>query len=214
MIRPVVMFTGAQGVGKTTLAEAVEKGMGLKLYPSRAGEVHRKFGVVAGQDVPLALRLEIQQHILDGWLADLAEAEATGGVFDRCPLDFAAYTLAAITRETPQELAAIAQGYVRSCVEVFARTSGHLFLVQPFNALDTGRGSDKAPGGAYADLVQSIIAGLIVNNGIVAKTIGAGAVANRLDLVGVYLADALGVQANQLYMRALLASAGTTENAA
>lgn len=172
MNNPILSLTGTHGSGKTEIATRVAEKMGIPFFPSKAGEVHARYDVAPNTDVPLSLRLTIQEKILEEHRLDFDKATETGGVFDRCPLDFAAYMLTAVGRDggdTPINNAI--QIYVSACMDRMAHQSrGHnpvLFVPQfPGNKKDRGEG--KAPGGAYADHHEMIILGLITKLGYTA----------------------------------------------
>lgn len=183
----ILCFTGTQGSGKTTLAQAVADKTGLPFYPSRASEIHQAFGVTGGAKVPLALRVRIQQAILSAWSDDYALAQGTGGVFDRCPVDFAAYMLADVQRDGSM-MDTVIQDYVWTCQAVSARIK-HLLMVKPLGIKLENRGPDKAGDGAFAIQVQMLIRGLLGELGRPFLVIDPGSLDRRVTKVSRYMSQ-------------------------
>lgn len=160
----IVCFTGTHGSGKTTVAKAVAEGMGLPFYPSRASEIHERLGVKANANLDFADRLVVQGEILTAWSYDFADARISGkgGVFDRCPIDFAAYLSSEIPRDLDAEVSTLAQHYIDHCV----RLSKYLPLIlftRPLTSrlADRGDGKPNVDNVAYSDQIDRIIRGII-----------------------------------------------------
>jgi predicted ATPase len=87
-----IMFTGPHGIGKTCTAKQLAKDNGLWFYPSIAAEVavDLRYDMNAKPSIhDIAIYQETLMDRLHSFYKNLSPA--FGGVFDRSPLDVAAY---------------------------------------------------------------------------------------------------------------------------
>jgi predicted ATPase len=197
-MRQVVILTGAHGTGKTAIAETMAGKTGLPFYGSQAAAAHAEFGVLPSEDLDLVTRLKVQNSILRRWVGQWGEAQQTGGIFDRCPLDFAAYTLADVQRVLDGRLSMLVQDYTKCCLTL-AKTLPPVFLCEPHGDVIGDRGADRPDAGnlAYATLIQTLIVGLIAEGGIDHEVVGPGTVSQRVDFVGRSLSAAFDANAER-----------------
>ncbi|MDX5370674.1 MAG: ATP-binding protein [Alphaproteobacteria bacterium] len=188
----ILCFTGTHGSGKTTLAQEIAKRSQCAFYPSLASKAHEMAGVKASDDIPFAKRLDVQETILKLWSLQYADAVSRGqvAVFDRCPLDFAAYTLADVTRGLPHDLAVRAENYIKRCVGVVNELD-HVLLVLPHGANLGNRGDGKpdAANKAYEGHIHYLLFGMLMDSDAPFEVIEPGSIEERVDQVCEYMND-------------------------
>ena len=185
----IILFTGAHGSGKTELCKRLSEKMSLPFFESRAAQIHRDHGVTGGADIPFDLRMTIQQAILQSWLDQFREAKTGGGVFDRCPLDFVAYTLADAQRVMPVQHIGLADAYIQSCLEAAALNRGIMFFTRPLDGVKSARGEDKpdTANTVYATLIDMIITGLLARHQFPCRELPATTIEQRMNMITVAL---------------------------
>lgn len=186
----VYVFTGTHGTGKTTLAKTIAEKMKIPFYSSPAGEIHKKFGVNASDQIDFSLRVQIQHAIVNSWMDDYQAALKTGGVFDRGPTDFAAYLLGDVDRSVGERDSELCMNYVSHCVEL-ANGIENLFLVHPHNATMSDRGADKpdTKNEIYALQIHWLIMQTLVASGNEFGTIPAGTNDYRISIFSRFMQD-------------------------
>jgi predicted ATPase len=185
----ILVFTGAHGAGKTTLCERIEAGSDLPFFKSEASATHRSFGVSPGADLPLETRFLVQSAILSNWLNQFHTAKRFGGgIFDRCPIDFAAYMLAGTPREADGRTSFLIQSYIQDCMKA-CRDLDLLLLCHPHGTKMEARGEDKpdANNEAFASLIHHLIVGFLFSQEFDFKNITAGPIEARLDQVAEHM---------------------------
>lgn len=189
----ILSMCGTHGTGKTLLGTTLAEKTGMTFVPSKASEIHQYYGVGAGDDVPFALRIRIQEHILNVWSADYKNAQTIkeGAIFDRCPLDFAAYLIGDVSRNVSAPENLLSNSYVKHCLEV-ASTLSNVLMVNPHRkkpeTIDVGR--DNKPDALneiYALKIEIIIRGLLVAAGVPYFNIVSEGLEERVMLVGRYM---------------------------
>lgn len=163
-----IYLAGTHGSGKTTLAQSLAKGLRAPLFTSQAGEIHKDFGVKASDEIPIHLRIKIQEEILEAWQRQYQEAQNQEyAIFDRTPLDFAAYLLSEVPRNLDPTLAMIISRYTKHCVDI-SSTLGNLFVVYPLETKLDDRGEDKPDvnNTPYAEAVHNHVVGTAMTAGI------------------------------------------------
>ena len=86
-----------------------------------------------------------------------------GAIFDRCPLDFAAYLSSEIPRRLDVRFSERAESYVNHCIEI-SKTLGLIVMTDPIPTIATlDRGDMKGDVGnvAYSLLIHRLIIGLL-----------------------------------------------------
>jgi predicted ATPase len=185
----ILIFCGSHGSGKTTLCERIEGGSDLHFFKSEASAIHKSFGVSPGADLPFETRYLVQSAILSTWLNQYQTAKTIGGgIFDRCPIDFAAYMLASTPREADGRTSYLIQSYIQDCMNACGDLD-LLLLCHPHGARMEASGDDKpdANNEAFASLIHHLIVGLLFNYDFDFKSVTAAPVESRLDQVAEYM---------------------------
>lgn len=154
-------FFGAQGVGKTTLAEEVSNETGLPLVFTKTVDVFKRNGIRPDQVLPFTTRIAIQNEILD--VAEALWSDYDSLVTDRTPIDMLAYTMIDInsgTRMTESECIAF-MDYKNRCIQAINRNFAMLTLVQPGIPLDKGNKLRAALDPVLMDVMNTTMLGLI-----------------------------------------------------
>ena len=194
----IVILTGSHGTGKTAVAQVFAEKTGLPFYQSQAAEAHVELGFLPSEDLDITKRMKVQNNILSRWMRQFELARVTGGIFDRCPLDFASYLLGDITRTLDPRLSIVAEDYVECCIGI-ARTLPNVFLCEPHGQVIGDRGILKpdAENRAYARHIQTLVVGLIADGGISHDVVGPGTVGQRVDYIGRSLSASFDAAAAQ-----------------
>lgn len=181
----ILMLTGSHGSGKTTLAEKLSEKLDIPFFKSHASAIHEALGVNAADDIPMKKRLEVQEAILGAWIKQHQAALMYGsGIFDRTPLDFAAYTLADVRRSSDTMDANLAESYVRHCLDLAANLP-NILLVEPLsvNLGDRGTGKASAANTAYSYLIHALISGFLLDRKIRHNLVPAISLEGRVSLL-------------------------------
>lgn len=186
----IICFTGSHGSGKTVLATEVAKRCSLPFFPSHASRIHAELGFKANEDLSVRDRIAVQRVILAAWVNDFEAAHKFGGVFDRCPIDFAAYMADAIERDMPEAISTEIADYSKYCIELAAKLPHILFCV-PVNRPAEDRGDGKADDRniAYRDKIHHMIGGLLYCSSLSYRVIHDAPVEIRIDKVSSYMQD-------------------------
>lgn len=155
-----VGLTAAHRSGKTTLAkEFVKKNPQFTFAPTSTSAIMKMHGFDPAKDYPLEERLKIQNIILDE-LDSLYSQFKKDTIFDRTPLDAAAYMLADVQRENvPSHLQAEVAKYVERCIDITNRRFAMILFIPPVIELKEEEG--KAPAQpAYVAHISHLIDGL------------------------------------------------------
>lgn len=156
----IIGICGAHRVGKTSLAQAfTEKNTTFKFAATSVSAMMLARGMDPALDYDISKRIEMQEIIL-------TELDAHYGrfgdrtVFDRTPLDAAAYLLADVQRENVDPtLHPSIIAYVERAMEITNRRFSMLLFVPPVLPLIEEPG--KAPAtSAYVEHISQIINGL------------------------------------------------------
>jgi predicted ATPase len=155
-------LVGAHRTGKTTLARRFAEVSGYKSVETNVSDVFRDYGLDPREHYPLEKRLWIQLRILERLEATYA-ANKNYSVFDRTPIDLAAYMLADVSRQaispyTDREIAS----YVEACLLVTNRYFSGVVVVQP--GIPVVEDINKAPASAsYMEHINALCLGLMSN---------------------------------------------------
>lgn len=152
---------GSQGTGKTTLAgEFARRNKQYTFLATPTSAIMARHGMDPARDYPIEDRIRMQGIILtelDLVWGSLKE----NAIFDRTPLDTAAYMLADVQRENvPGEHHDAIVEYVRRCFDIASRRFSLIVQIPPVLPLQLGR-EGKAPSTpAYVEHFHQLIAGL------------------------------------------------------
>lgn len=159
----IIGLTGAANAGKTTLAQAFcDRNKHFRMGATSTSAVMAQHGMDPKLDYPMDKRLWIQNIILgelDKFYAQFSE----NAIFDRTPLDAAAYLLADVQRQNVEltQHPAIVE-YVERAISITNRRFSMIVCVPP--VLPERRKEEregKAPSSpAYAEHFHQIINGL------------------------------------------------------
>lgn len=190
----ILLLTGTHGSGKTTIAEKASEAFDLPFYKSRASEAYTSRGITFAEagSLTIAQRLEIQCDIFGFWAEDYQKATSQGaGIFDRCPIDFAAYTLSEIRSNSSEPESAAIEAYIESCFDVLrlAANDSTIMLVQPHNIEMTDRGSSKpaVSNSAYSRQIHCLVHGLLLQSGCKFDVMPSADIASRMDMLTRYI---------------------------
>lgn len=123
-------FSGAHRTGKTTLAKAVAERMGLPFVDTNVTAELKAAGFDQVADLDLATRLACQQKRLELHMQKVAAAPRPS-IWDRSPLDIAAYTIAEFAMHSDPALATEAKNLVDACLDYTARHYDTVIVVPP-----------------------------------------------------------------------------------
>lgn len=162
----MIGLSGANGTGKSTLAQAFAQEQEIPFVATSASEVFKRLGLDPAANYPIEVRLMVQEAILTAFEAQYAAATKLSPLWiaDRTPIDLASYLLADVQRgnlvDTP-ELAAHVNDYVARCLKAAARHFSIIMLVQPGIEVPMNR-EGKAPScTAYMEHLNTIQLGLL-----------------------------------------------------
>lgn len=160
----IIGLCGAQGSGKTTLGqEFARRHREFSFAATSTSQWMRERGMDPAKDYPIGERIAMQEIILSE-LDALYGRHSKNVVFDRTPLDAAAYMLADVQREnvSAQDQVAI-ERYLNRCIEVTNRRFS-LIVFLPAVLGDLGKRDGKAPSSpAYVEHFSAIVGGLVAD---------------------------------------------------
>lgn len=157
----LIALCGASGAGKTTIArEFVRRNKGFVFGETSTSAVMRAHGMDPAKDYPLRERIAMQVIILyelDKFYAGFT----SNAIFDRTPLDAAAFLLADIQRENvDDEDQAGVISYVSRAIEITNKRFTVIVGVPPVIPLVTQREGKAPPSPAYTEHIHQLIMGL------------------------------------------------------
>ena len=127
-----IAFCGAHGTGKTTLAIALEKKLGIPYIPIDASDVFLQYGLHPSDKLDIRNRLFVQQKILEKSEGIWFDVDEPSFVCDRTPLDMAAYLLADIGNgELDQRTQAEIMDYLSDCFNLTIQYFDKIVLIPP-----------------------------------------------------------------------------------
>lgn len=162
----MIGLSGANGTGKSTLAQAFAKEVEIPFVATSASEVFKNMRLDPTVEYPLDLRLLIQEALLVTFERQYVEAADKSEIFitDRTPIDLASYLLADVQRSSltlEPGLAGEITRYVDKCFKSTSRFFSTVVLVQPGIVTDLFR-EGKAPScPAYQEHLNAIQLGLL-----------------------------------------------------
>ena len=155
-------LSGAHRTGKTTLARAVEKGLGLRFIETSTSAVFRRMGLNPAITYDFDTRLTVQREVLKDAVA-LYQCAGDSFITDRTPLDMLAYTLAdAIGDRVPADAWDQFDEYAFDCFNETNKYFNWLVVIQPgIPVIDApGKAATNRP---YIEHLNSLIAGLVAD---------------------------------------------------
>jgi len=159
-------LAGAQRTGKTTLAIECGKVFEIPVIETSISKVFIDMGYDPKVKYNFETRLHIQWNILETLLAQYNSADRGAFITDRTPLDFVAYLMADMGRDTLNPaLEREFMNYMAACFEVLNSYFSVVVVVQPGIKVVESKG--KAAGSpAHMEHVNTIITGLAINQEI------------------------------------------------
>jgi hypothetical protein len=163
----VIGLTGAQRVGKSTLAEVFAKAHDIPYLKTDVSGVWKAMGKDPKIEYPIEERIAQQRVILGELEKQYLHAAKVSPLFvtDRTQICCAAYMLADIQRSTLKGQTEVAQfvvDFVNECIESANRTFSTIVLVQPGIPASEKEGSAPfCP--AFMEHFNSIALGLLVH---------------------------------------------------
>ena len=154
---PKIGLCGSHRTGKTTLAEALSKKMGIPFLKTSTSMVFKQHGLHPAQVLDFKTRLWIQHRVIEAAVA-VWQTEKDSFVTDRTPIDFMAYTLADIQGATVVDFAEL-EAYLALCFEVANQCFTKLAVLQPAIPLVFEPGK-AALNRAYMEHLNTIVQGL------------------------------------------------------
>jgi hypothetical protein len=158
----VIGLSGAQRVGKSTLAQVWSERTGKPFVATSASATFKRLGLDPRLDYDFATRLAVQVQILNDCVKAYRDAGADF-ITDRTPLDFMAYLLADVQRQNVRgvEEAAL-MTYMNDCYHVLNAYFPVVLIVQPGIPLIEEEG--KAPANPpHMEHINSLLLGLAVD---------------------------------------------------
>jgi predicted ATPase len=163
----MIGLVGAQGVGKTTLAQAYAAKFGGTYLDASVTKIIRAAGYdpSAAGAYDFSTRLDLQAIVLSGCERIYASAPVGMTVItDRTPLDMLAYTLAeAIGNRVEDKDQDRLARYIADCFEVSNRYFSTILLLQPGIPLQEGRDGKAVANRAFVEHLNSLMLGLTVD---------------------------------------------------
>lgn len=132
MKKTTIMFAGPHGIGKTTTAQKLaEKANGFEFKTSIAGQVAKDTGFNLCEDPDYYDVTEFQKELLTKH-NEIYEAQTGNCIYDRSPLDFAAYHGLAFERHVAGSHNVGCLGswvtYYQRCLEAAIKHSTHIII--------------------------------------------------------------------------------------
>ena len=126
----MIGLSGSHRTGKSTMAKAWAEKHGFAFIPSQASKVLEEKGLSLSANLPFAVRLDAQRHILD---AAKKQLESVTGPFisDRTPMDMAAYAMADVMKGTAYGSEHLLEKYVQDCYDVTNLHYDRIVIVPP-----------------------------------------------------------------------------------
>lgn len=156
----IIGLTGAHRTGKTTLgSEFAKRNLQFTFAATSVSAIMQSRGFDPARDYPMQERIYIQNIILGELDAFYAKFD-TNTVFDRTPLDAAAYLLADVQRQNVErEFHEQITAYVARAIDITNRRFAMLLFVPPvLPMVDTPGKAPSAP--AYVEHISQLISGL------------------------------------------------------
>lgn len=157
-------LAGAHRSGKTTTARAIADKMGIEFLETKVVDVFKDFGVDPKDEVPFALRLDIQDAILES-LRIQYRLRTKPFVADRTPFDVLGYTQAEIGRTTvTSDLRDRVDAHWLNALMITKESLHSILLLPPLpNQIDAPGKAPACP--LYMDHVYTLVKSLATQGG-------------------------------------------------
>lgn len=159
----MIGLCGANGTGKTTLAEAAAKALELPFVRSTTSGVFKRMGLDPSKKLDFWTRMKVQHEILEELERQWSKVPDGRFVSDRTPIDLVGYTLAEID-QTPldDEQEKALQNYINACIAVTNRRFSMIVFIYPGLKQDANRELKGAIGNGYIEHVSRVMLGTLV----------------------------------------------------
>lgn len=158
-----VGLSGAHRVGKTTLAKACEKDLGLVYIDTDVGAVFKNWRLSPKTNYQFEARMALQWHILNHVAEKYEAAGDRPFITDRTPIDLLAYTLFEVDRDNVKgELETDLQAYEKACFDVLNHFFNVVVIVQPGIAL-TDADTSAQSNVSFMNTINTLASGLTLN---------------------------------------------------
>lgn len=112
-----IMITGPHAIGKTTTAESLAKLHPKLLFiPSFAGGIAKEMNYDLNKNPSIAETLAYQNRVLTAFEMSYDITLDENTIYDRSPLDFAAYTVLQLVRKANKEELIELHNYIERCI--------------------------------------------------------------------------------------------------
>ncbi len=169
----IIGFSGESGTGKSWVAEKLATQLGFHYQPSRGAEVAAEINFDVNAPHTFVERLNYQEDVLEKMIED--NCLHLNAVFDRTPLDLAAYTIIAANSDPSNELL---KQYVEDCYKTCDELFDTIVLVSPpYEELlgdceyKPGRLIAEVHGYNHRALFDAVLKTLMIKPSIAEKTI-------------------------------------------
>lgn len=151
---------GAHRTGKTTLAKALAKSLGISFVEIGTSQIFVMNGLKPDRKMCIDTRLRIQRQILNHACNVWFEIDEPSYICDRTPIDMMAYTLADIQGRTLSgDQEEILAKYLEDCREATERYFSQLVLVPPSIPIVPDEGKASLSNG-YIEHIHALCSGL------------------------------------------------------
>lgn len=172
-------FIGAASTGKTTVAKKLEKLIPEDRIPSIVRPFMESLGYTEQQvaELPLDHQLKIQLGLMNKKFEQ--DQKLAHGIFERTPIDHFAYGLLRCYNVIDDELFRTTKAMVTSSI----RKYDILFYFPVYGRVPYEFDGFRQVGGAYRQLQDFTIRGLIIQTGITYNVVGSDTTDNRVDII-------------------------------
>lgn len=123
----MILLTGAERTGKSTLAKAYAEARGITFMPARTTQIWAEMGLTPGPLDP-DTRMRFQDRVLEAHIEDCKNVDGPA-ISDRCPLDFITYLMIDL-QGTDFDFKRV-EAYLNHCVDTINRFGTAVVLLQP-----------------------------------------------------------------------------------
>jgi len=129
----MIGLCGANGTGKTTIAEEASKAIELPFVKSTTSVVFKRMNLDPSKKLDFVTRMKVQFEILDELERQWSSVPDGRFISDRTPIDLIGYTLVEMQQEPEltEEQTRIVETYIAKCIEVTNRRFSTIIFVYP-----------------------------------------------------------------------------------